>query len=76
MPEINPQTQTKLDLVLEEVCRSLPNGGDHETRRVIAEKLIASASGSTASLEQLREVAQHTLGKITGGAVVRSASRS
>lgn len=76
MPEINPQTQTKLDLVLEEVCRSLPNGGDHETRRAIAEKLIASASGSTASLEQLRAVAQHALGTITAGDVVRSASRS
>ncbi|MGY4497011.1 hypothetical protein ACVWYH_000938 [Bradyrhizobium sp. GM24.11] len=76
MPDINSRTQTKLDFVLEEVCRSLPNGGDHETRRAVVERLIASASGSNASIEQLRAVAQHALVKITLGDVVRSASPS
>ncbi|WP_245322615.1 hypothetical protein [Bradyrhizobium valentinum] len=38
---------TNMDVVLENVCRDLPNsGGDHESRKFIAKKLIrAGATG-------------------------------
>lgn len=72
---INPRTRTKLDFVLERSVDRCPMAAITK-RRAIAEKLIASASGSTASLEQFRVVAQHALGKITATDVVRSASRS
>lgn len=65
MPDIDQRTRIKMDLALEEACRSLPNGGDHETRRAIAERLIACASGRAASIEQLRVVAHHALREIT-----------
>lgn len=54
-----------MDLALEEACRSLPNGGDHQTRRAIAQRLIACASGGAASIEQLRVVAYHAVREIT-----------
>ncbi|MEY9418030.1 hypothetical protein ABIF69_004472 [Bradyrhizobium japonicum] len=43
MTELDDRTMANLDFVLEEVCRSLPHGGDHELRKQIAEKLLQSA---------------------------------
>jgi len=33
MVEFNERTQANMDVVLEEVCAELPNGGDHESRK-------------------------------------------
>jgi hypothetical protein len=40
MVEFSERTQANMDVVLEEVCAELPNGGDHESRKFIAEQLI------------------------------------
>ncbi len=40
MVEFNDPTQANMDIVLEEVCAELPNGGGHESRKFIAEQLI------------------------------------
>jgi len=37
MTQLDDRTMANLDVVLEEVCRSLPHGGDHELRKAIAE---------------------------------------
>src|ERR1700729_4251017 len=42
MTKIEERTTANMDVVLEEVCRSLPHGGDHESRKYIAEKLMQS----------------------------------
>ena len=47
MTELDDRTKANLDVVLEEVCRPLPHGGDHELRKAIAEKLLASAMEGT-----------------------------
>jgi hypothetical protein len=48
MVEFSERTQANMDVVLEEVCAELPNGGDHESRKFIAEQLIQCArSGRT-----------------------------
>jgi hypothetical protein len=48
MVEFDERTQASMDVVLEEVCAELPNGGDHESRKFIAEQLIQCArSGRT-----------------------------
>jgi hypothetical protein len=54
-----------LDVVLEEVCRSLPHGGDHETRKRIAQKLLDSAMAGNTTLGGLSEVARAALAEET-----------
>lgn len=54
-----------LDIVLEDVCRSLPHGGDHELRRQIAEKLLDSAIAGNKTLAGLTEVAKAALAEVT-----------
>ncbi len=45
-------------MVLEETCRDLPHGGDHETRRLIAEQLLAAALAGQTTLGELGIVAR------------------
>ena len=42
MATIEERTTANMEVVLEEVCRSLEHGGDHEIRKHIAQKLIYS----------------------------------
>jgi hypothetical protein len=37
MSEFDERVQANMDVVLEEVCAELPKGGDHESRKFIAE---------------------------------------
>lgn len=46
-----------MEVVLEETCRELPNGGDHEIRKVIAEQLLAAAEAGHTTLDELRAAA-------------------
>jgi hypothetical protein len=50
-----------LDLVLDEACRSLPYGGDHELRRKIAQKLLDSVVAGNIKFDRLTEVARGAL---------------
>jgi hypothetical protein len=48
MSEFNAHTQSHMEMVLDEVCNRLPRGGDHETRKHIANRLVdAARSGKT-----------------------------
>lgn len=59
MNDFNEGTQANLDAVLEETCRKLPHhGGDHETRKYIAEQLIDAARSGKTTLTELRAVAR------------------
>lgn len=59
MNDFNERTQANLDAVLEETCRELPHhGGDHETRKYIAEHLIDAARSGKTTLTELRAVAR------------------
>lgn len=51
------RTTANLEVVLEEACRHLRDGGDHETRKHIAKKLIQAARKGHVTLEELRGVA-------------------
>jgi hypothetical protein len=50
MTKLDDRTMANLDVVLEEVCRSLPHGGDHQLRKRIAERLLDSAIKETEPL--------------------------
>ncbi|MBR1067467.1 hypothetical protein ABIF65_007693 [Bradyrhizobium japonicum] len=58
MTELDDRTKANLDVVLEEVCRPLPHGGDHELRKAIAEKLLASAIEGNRTIGGLTEIAR------------------
>jgi len=54
-----------MDVVLEEVCRVLPHGGDHEIRKHIAKKLLQAAKNGDVTLEKLRPVASRALAELS-----------
>jgi hypothetical protein len=57
MTKIDERTAANMDVVLEQVCRGLRHGGDHESRRHIAQRLMQSAKKGNVTLEGLRAVA-------------------
>jgi hypothetical protein len=61
MTELDDRTKANLDVVLEEVCRSLPHGGDHELRKRVAEKLLGSAIAGNRTISGLTDVAKAAL---------------
>jgi hypothetical protein len=65
MTRLDDRTIANMDFVLEETCRVFPNGGDHERRRYIAQKLKLSAKKGNTTLGGLRTVAHGALKKIT-----------
>jgi hypothetical protein len=65
MTKSNERTAANMDVVLEEVCRGLPHGGDHESRKYIAKKLIQSVKKGTVTLDGLRPVASRALSQLS-----------
>jgi hypothetical protein len=66
MGNIDQRTRARLDLVPDEVCRQWSRyGGDHESRKYIAEHLIAAARAGKVGLDDLRAVADKALVDIT-----------
>lgn len=53
MGEFPERVQTNMDVVLDQVCAELPNGGDHESRRYVAEQLIQAAREGKITLGEL-----------------------
>ena len=65
MTKIEERTTAKMDVVLEEVCRNLPHGGDHESRKYIAKKLVQSVKKGNVTLEGLRPVASRAFSELS-----------
>jgi hypothetical protein len=66
MTELSERTKANMDVVLEETCRQLPHGGDHDSRRFIAERLIEAAQSGHATLGELGIVARRALAELMG----------
>lgn len=65
MKKIDDRTAANMDVVLEEVCRGLPDGGDPERRKHIAQKLMQSAKKGNITLDGLRNVASRVLSELS-----------
>ena len=65
MTKIEQRTIANMDVVLEEVCRRLPHGGDHESRKYVAKKLLQSAKKGNVTLEGLRAVASRAFAELS-----------
>ncbi|RZN16783.1 hypothetical protein CWO90_38660 [Bradyrhizobium sp. Leo121] len=61
MGEFAERVQANMDIVLDEVCAEWPNGGDHESRKYIAEQLIQAARGGQTTLGALTYVGRRAL---------------
>ena len=66
MGEFDEMTQCSLDLVLEAVCSELSNGGDDESRKVIAEHLVKAARQGKTSFIELNHAARRALLELQG----------
>ncbi len=64
--KLSERTRANMDVVLEETCRQLPHGGDHDSRRFIAERLIKAAEEGQSTLGELGIVARHALAELAG----------
>lgn len=61
MSEFDERTQANMDVVLDEICGELPHGGDHDSRKPIAEQLMQAARGGKTSLRELTYVGRRAL---------------
>jgi hypothetical protein len=62
MDKFDRRTIANMDAALENACRALPNsGGDHETRKYVAKKLVQAARKGDTKLSALEDVARHAL---------------
>jgi hypothetical protein len=61
MTRFDRRTTANLEVALERVCRELPCGGDHETRKRVAEKLLQAAESGHKDLGELEAVGQKAL---------------
>jgi len=56
MANVDRRTAAIMEVVLEEVFGDVPHGGDHESRKHVAERLIKSAMEGNVTLDGLRAV--------------------
>ncbi len=59
-------TKIYMERALEETCRVLPNGGDHEVRAFIAQRLADAAQSRRTTLGELGIVARKALADFRG----------
>jgi hypothetical protein len=56
MAKVDRRTAAKMEVALEEVFEGVPHGGDHESRKHVAERLIQSAMEGNVTLDGFRAV--------------------
>jgi hypothetical protein len=59
--EFPDRVQASMDVVLDQVCAELPNGGDHESRRYVAEQLIEAAREGKTTVGELTSVSRRAI---------------
>jgi hypothetical protein len=64
MKELTSRTKATMGVVLEEVCCELPHGGDHESRRFVAERLIEAADAGQTKIGEFTTVARQALSSL------------
>jgi hypothetical protein len=65
MTDLDDTTIANMQAALDKACQCFPNGGDHESRKYIAGKLIESAENGNTTLGGLDVVAHDALLELT-----------
>jgi hypothetical protein len=61
MSEVTSGFKTRLEYVLDQICVGAPDGGSHEMRRFVAEKLVVATQSGERSLDGLTRIARQAL---------------
>ena len=61
LDDFDERTKADMDIVLEDICSKFPNGGDHDSRRLVAEHLIAAARAGKTTLAELTHAGRRAL---------------
>jgi hypothetical protein len=61
MKKFDRRTAANLEVALEAVCQKMPNGGDHETRKRVAEALLRAAKSGHTNLRELESAGRRAL---------------
>jgi hypothetical protein len=64
MPRVDDRTFANIEVVLNDAFRGYPNGGDHERRKHVAQKLLRSAERGNTTLGGLSVVAKSALNEV------------
>jgi hypothetical protein len=75
MADANKPTRAELDGVLDETCRDLPHGGDHQSRAYIAGRMILSVDAGRFSERELHHTARNALSELIAIQTLRSRGR-
>jgi hypothetical protein len=67
MEEFDERTKANMDVVLDAICTELPHGGDHESRKFIAQQLMQAARGGKTTLAELTYVSRRALIQLQNG---------
>jgi len=68
MNKLDDRTAANLDVVLDSVCRTLSNnGGDHESRKFIAARMLRAAQRGKRTLGALEIVARRAMKSLSRG---------
>jgi hypothetical protein len=59
LTKFSRRTAANMEVVLDEVFGGVPNGGDHESRKYVAERLLRSARMGNVTLDGLRAVGRN-----------------
>ena len=63
--DLSERVRANIDVVLDEVCTDLANGGDHESRKFIAEILVTCARQGRTSLGELTYAGRRALAQLS-----------
>ena len=71
MQKFDERTTANMDVVLDTICRHFPNsGGDHESRKFIARKLMRAARRGETTLGALKAAGRRALLELSRGKAV------
>jgi len=65
MTKLDERTIANMEVALENACRKFPNGGNHESRKYIAQRLRLSARKGNTTLGALSAVAHRALQELS-----------
>jgi hypothetical protein len=65
MRKLDQRTEANMNVALEQVCRILPHGGDHQIRKRVAKKLLSSARLGVTTLGDFITIARTALSEIS-----------
>jgi hypothetical protein len=75
MTKCSRRTSANMEVVLDEVFEAVPHGGDHESRKYVAKKLMQSTRKGNVTLDGLRAVGRDAFRQLSTQRLARRGMR-